>query len=340
MGKPVVLLVKEIYYTILAAVGLPANLMTIIILTRGNCGLSKCITAYMVAMATADLLTIINNVMVYYIFSYHFPLSFLAHTPVCRTILYMTTVNLDNSVWFTVSFTFDRFVAICCQKLKTRLCTKRVAVAIVTTASILILLKDIPVLFAYEPQHIINKVHWGCQSSVAFLSSSPGIAYVWFHSAWVVWLPFTLIFMFNILTVRRILIANRARTELRGHRCENRSDSESENRRKSVILLFTISISFILLWLTYAVSLVTTKLDNSVYYRDDRTNPAYIATETGAFLKYLSCFQNPCIYTATQSKFRQELKNVVKTAWTLMLRLVEKLRIKGMRFINVPPSRF
>ncbi|GCB65894.1 hypothetical protein scyTo_0010026 [Scyliorhinus torazame] len=47
MGKVVILLVKDIYYPILAAFGLPANLMTIVILSRGNCGLSKCITAYM-----------------------------------------------------------------------------------------------------------------------------------------------------------------------------------------------------------------------------------------------------------------------------------------------------
>ncbi|XP_067835720.1 probable G-protein coupled receptor 139 [Heptranchias perlo] len=322
MGQVTILLIKEIYYPILAAIGVPANLVTIVILFRGNCGLSKCISGYMVAMATADLLVMIINIIVYYIFSYHFPLSFLSHTPVCKFILYMTVVTLDLSVWFTVSFTFDRFVALCCQKFKTRYCTERTAAAVTTTVSVLVLLEGIPFLFAYEPQQIINKVQWGCRSSVAFFSSPPGAAYVWVHSAWVVWLPFTFIALFNYLTVGRILVANRARRGLRSHSSENQSDPEMEKRRKSIILLFSISGTFVLLWLTAAVSFVTTRLTNTTYYRGDRTDPGYIATETGAMLKYLSSCQNMCIYAATQRKFREELMNVLKSPWTRILRFV------------------
>uniref|UniRef100_UPI00398EC5ED probable G-protein coupled receptor 139 n=1 Tax=Pristiophorus japonicus TaxID=55135 RepID=UPI00398EC5ED len=325
MGQPAILLMKEIYYPILTSIGIPANLLTILILSRGTCGLSKCISVYMVAMATADLLVMIVNATVYYIFCYHFPLSFLSHTPVCKFILYMTAVTLDLSVWFTVSFTFDRFVVICCQMFKTKYCTERTAIVVLTAFTVLIVFKDIPVLFAFETQQIINKMQWGCRSSVAFFSSAPGVAYLWFHSAWVVWFPFTLIILFNYLTVRRILVASRSRRGLRGHRSETQCDPELENRRKSIILLFTISGTFIFLWLIYAVSLVTTRLTNTIYYGGDLTDPGYIATETGAMLKYLSSCPNTCIYAATQSKFREKLKIVVKSPWTLIMRLVRKL---------------
>uniref|UniRef100_UPI00398E55D1 probable G-protein coupled receptor 139 n=1 Tax=Pristiophorus japonicus TaxID=55135 RepID=UPI00398E55D1 len=324
MGRPAILLVKEIYYPILAVFGVPANLVTIVILSRGNCGLSKCISAYMVAMAAADLLVVIFNVIVYYIFSYHFPLSFLSLTPVCKFILYMTAVALDVSVWLTVSFTFDRFVVICCQRFKTKCCTERAAVAVITTLSLLSLLKNIPVLFAFEAQQVISKVQWGCRSSLVFMSLPPGVAYGWFHSAWVVWLPFTLIVLFNYLTVRHILVASRARRGLRAHSRGNGCDAEMENRRKSIVLLFTISGSFILLWLTTAVSFVTTRLTNINYYRGDLANPGYIATETGTMLKYLSSCPNTCIYAASQRTFRKELKEVLKSPWTLILSLVRK----------------
>uniref|UniRef100_UPI00398E5B49 probable G-protein coupled receptor 139 n=1 Tax=Pristiophorus japonicus TaxID=55135 RepID=UPI00398E5B49 len=319
MGQLTMLQIKAIYYPILAVIGVPANLVTIDILSRRNCGLSKCISVYMIAMAAVDLLVMIVNVMLYNIFSNRFPLSFLSHTPVCKFILYMTTVNLDLSVWFTVSFTFDRFVVICCQKFKTKYCTVRTAAMVITAFTVLIFLKNIPVLLAFEPYEIINKVHWGCVTSVAFVSSPPGAAYVWFHSAWGVWFPFTLIALLNSLTGRRILVASRSRRGLRGHRSEKQSDSEMENRKKSIILLFAISGSFVLLWLTSAVSLVTTRLASINYYRGDRTDPGYIATETGLMLKFLSCFQNPCIYAATQRKFREELKTVVKSPWTFIL---------------------
>ncbi|XP_067837223.1 probable G-protein coupled receptor 139 [Heptranchias perlo] len=322
MGQPTILLIKQIYYPILAAVGVPANLMTIVILSRENCGLSKCISVYMVAMATGDLLVMIINIIVYYIFSYHFPLSFLSNTPVCRFILYMTVIALDLSVWFTVTFTFDRFVALCWQKFKNKYCNERTAAAVITTVSFLIVLKDIPVFFAFEPHHIINKVQWGCRSRVAFFSSPQGATYVWFHVISLICLPFTLIALFNSLTIRRILVANRKRRGLRGHSSENQCDPEMENRRKSIILLFTVSGSFMLLWLTALVTFVSTGLTNSNYYRGDRTNPGYIATEAGAMLKHLSSCPNTCIYAATQRKFREELKKLLKSPWTLILRLV------------------
>ncbi|XP_067882302.1 probable G-protein coupled receptor 139 [Heterodontus francisci] len=315
MGKPAILLTKDIYYPLLAPLGVLVNLMAIVILSRQNCGLSKCISVYMVSMATADLLVMIINVMVYRIFSYHFPFSFLSYTPVCRIVIYMTTITFDLSVWFTVSFTFDRFVAVCFQKFKARYCTARTARVVITVFCLLNLFKNIPFLFAFEPQQIINKVQRGCRPSVDFFSSPLGLAWVWFHTAWIVWLPFTLIVSFNCSTIGRILVANRTRRKLRGNRSENRSDSEMDNRRKSIILLFTVSGSFILLWLTVAVTFVATRLPNTNNYRGDLTAPGYIANETGTCLKFLSCIQNPCIYAATQRKFREELKNVLKSLW-------------------------
>ncbi|XP_067884539.1 probable G-protein coupled receptor 139 [Heterodontus francisci] len=323
MGQLTILLVKEIYYPILTVIGVPVNLMTILILSRGNCSLSKCISIYMVAMATSDLLVLIINVMVYYIFSYHFPLSFLFRTPVCKFILYMTVITLDLSVWFTVSFTFDRFIIICYQKFKAKYCTEKTASVVIAIISIMIFIKNIPTLFAYESEQIINKLQWGCQSSLAFFSSPFGVVCILFHSIWRIWLPFALILLFNSLTVRHVLVASRGRRGLRGHSSENQSDPEMENRRKSIILLFTISGSFILLWLTANMSFVITRVTNTTYYRGDRTDPAYIATETGAMLKLLSSCTNTCIYAATQRKFREELKRLLKSPWTLIERLVK-----------------
>ncbi|XP_048476855.1 probable G-protein coupled receptor 139 [Rhincodon typus] len=305
-------------------------MITVFILLRRNCGLSKCISAYMVAMATSDLLVIVNSIIIYNILSYHFPFSFLSHTPVCKLIVYMTAMSLDLTVWFTVSFTFDRFVVICCQRFKAKYCTKRTATMVLIVISVLILSKNILVLFAYEPEQIINNTQWGCRSSVNILTSSP--AFAWFHSAWIAWLPFLLIFLFNSLTIHRIVVANRTRIGLRGHRSENHNNSAMESRRKSIILLFSISVSFILLWLTHSTSLVITRLSNPNYYRGDLNNPEYIITETGNILKLLSCFLNPCIYAVTQNKFREELNNVVKSLLKQIVRLVEKHKEKTNAF--------
>ncbi|XP_038657019.1 probable G-protein coupled receptor 139 [Scyliorhinus canicula] len=324
MGKPVILLVKEIYYPILAAIGVPANLVTIVILYRGKCGLSNCISLIMSFMATADLLVMIINVMMYHIVSYHFTLSFLHYTPVCKLIIYMTAVALDMSVWFTVFFTFDRFAVICYQKFKSKHCTKRTAAVVITMVSVLIVFKDIPFFFGMEHQQIINMVQWGCQPRVTFLASPLGIVFFWFHIASLVWLPFTLILLFNCLTIRRITVASRARRELRSHITEKKSDPEIENRRKSIILLFTVSGSFLLLWLTSVIGLIISRLVSINSYRGDRTNFGYLVTEIGTMLKFLSSCPNTCIYAVTQRKFREELKTLLKFPFTLILRFINK----------------
>uniref|UniRef100_UPI00398F4C31 probable G-protein coupled receptor 139 n=1 Tax=Pristiophorus japonicus TaxID=55135 RepID=UPI00398F4C31 len=324
MARPTILQFVDIYYPFLAAFGVPANLMTMVILCRGNCGLSKCITVYMVAMATADLLVMLVNVIAYHIFTYYFSHSFLYYTPICKFVMYFQCITLYVSVWFTVSFTCDRFVAICCEKFKTKYCTVRTAAAVITTLSVLISLQSLPFWFAYESDRIIHNVPSGCRPKVKFFTSPAGAAYYWLESIFIAWLAFALILLFNCLTVRRILMASRARRGLRGHSSENQSDPEMENRRKSIILLFSVSGSFILLWLTSIVSFLSTQLTNTAHYRGDYTAPAYIATETGFMLMYLSSCTNTCIYAATQTKFREELKKVVTSPWTLILILVKK----------------
>ncbi|XP_072354311.1 uncharacterized protein [Scyliorhinus torazame] len=55
--------IQKIYYPFLVAVGVPINLLTIVILSKGKCGLSKGTTCYLVAMAAADMLVAILDSM-------------------------------------------------------------------------------------------------------------------------------------------------------------------------------------------------------------------------------------------------------------------------------------
>ncbi|XP_051865892.1 probable G-protein coupled receptor 139 [Pristis pectinata] len=316
--------VRNVFYPILAAFGVPANLLTMVVLFRGNCGLSKCISFYMVGMATADLLVMIFCVIGYHIVMYQFPVSFLSYTSACKVVLYFMSSSLQTSVWYTVLFTFDRFVAICFQKFKAMYCTVRTAVAGIITVLLLVHLQSAPYLFEYKPARVTDGVHWGCQPNAWFVSSPVGVAWSFLQSILTVIVPFFLISLFNCLTVRRILVASKVRRELRGHSSQTQKDPEMEARRKSIILLFSVSGSFILLWLTVAVSFLTTRLAGTAHYDGNYTDPAYVATEAGYMLMYLSSCTNTCIYAATQTKFREELATVLKSPWTFALILLKR----------------
>ncbi|XP_067865142.1 probable G-protein coupled receptor 139 [Heterodontus francisci] len=310
--------IEKIYYLILAVIGVPVNLLAIVILSRGKCGLSNCTTRYLVAMATADLLVIFTIVIMRRIRYYYFPVSFLDITPVCSVHNVLTWAATDCSVWFTVTFTFDRFVAICCQKLKTKYCTEKTAAVVLATTCILLCSKNVPLYFKYEPGEIIDNVPWDCDIKPSYFTDPGWVGFDRFNPVLTPLIPFALILLLNALTVRHILVASRVRQGLRGQsKGENRSDPEMESRRKSMILLFTISGNFILLWFAYVLYYF-----NITHHFD--SDSAYIFALVQWMLMNLSCCTNTFIYVATQSKFREQFKSAVKYPVTSIIQLMNK----------------
>uniref|UniRef100_UPI00398ED3DE probable G-protein coupled receptor 139 n=1 Tax=Pristiophorus japonicus TaxID=55135 RepID=UPI00398ED3DE len=314
---------EKICYTFIAIIGDPLNLVAIVILSRGKCGLSNCTTRYLVAMAAADLLVVITDVILWKISRYYFPWSFLDITPVCCVTYVLSRVTTDCSVWFTVTFTFDRFVAICWEKLKTKYCTGRTAAVVLETSCILLSSKNIPFYFTFEPGYIIDNVLWYCVPIPAYYTDPRWMGFDSFDTVLTPLLPFAVILLLNALTVRHILVASRVRKRLRGEsKGGNGSDPEMESRRKSVILLFTISGSYILLWLVIVIDFI--------YYSITGINPSDYSdsldqfTKVGFILRNLSCCTNTFIYGVTQSKFREQLKSVVKYPVTSIVQLINK----------------
>ncbi|XP_072132547.1 uncharacterized protein [Mobula birostris] len=127
--------IQEIFFPVLAIIALPVNMVTVFILSRGKCSLSRVVTCYLVAMAVADLLVLILDLILSKIPLMYTPISvFIRSMPkgcnIHAALLYTVT---DCSVWFTVAFTFDRFIAVCCQKLKTKYCTGKTAAVVLGT---------------------------------------------------------------------------------------------------------------------------------------------------------------------------------------------------------------
>ncbi|XP_067837590.1 probable G-protein coupled receptor 139 [Heptranchias perlo] len=316
-------LVYAIYYTVLAVVAVPVNLVAIVILSRGRCGLSRCITRYLVSMAVTDLLVILTAVILNRIPGIYFPGSFLSITPVCSLSITLIYASRDCSIWLTVAFTFDRFVAICCQKLKIKYCSEKTAAVVIGTVCALGCFINIPWYFIHEPIYIIKNVPWYCRLKEIRYTNPVWTAFDWSDRLLTPCLPFVLILLLNALTVRYILAASGARSRLRAHsNGENQSDPEMESRRKSIVLLFAISGSFILLWMTYVVQFLCERFTNN-YQIQGFSDPKFILIESANMLQLLSCCTNTFIYAVTQSKFREQLKMMVQYPLNLIGKLVQ-----------------
>ncbi|XP_048475298.1 probable G-protein coupled receptor 139 [Rhincodon typus] len=318
-------LVFAIYYPVLAAIGLPANLAVIAILFRRTCGLSRCITYYLVSMAVTDLLVMVTAVILNRIAGIYFPFSFLSITPVCSFRAALNMAVIDNSAWLTVAFTFDRFVAISCQNLKVKYCTKKVAAWVIGVVSTLCCLKNIFIYFEFEPKYVMNNIPWLCSIKDICYTSPAWAAYDWIRSILNPCLPFILILLLNVLTVRCILLANRTRKRLQlQSNGTNQCDPEVEKRRKSIILLFAISGSFILLYVLFFLNILYVRTANVTYSSGSTLRDStFYLEQTGYMLQLLSSCVNPFIYAVIQSKIRDELKNGVKFALNLFIKIFE-----------------
>ncbi|XP_062891266.1 probable G-protein coupled receptor 139 [Mobula hypostoma] len=296
------------------------NLMAIVILCRGKCGLSKCITLYLVAMAAADLMGVIFGVVFERINNIYVFARFLLITPICATTLVIRFALTDCSVWLTVAFTFDRCIAICSQKLRERFCTEKTAIIVVVLVGIGSCLRSVPFYFSVDPLAIINNVPWRCIGRADYFTSPVWKAYQLLLSIITPLLPIGLIVLFNALTVRHIIASNRVRRGLRNSN-DRMKDSEVENRRRSMVLLFALSANFILLWIPFIVTTMIWQAQNYFYTDRYLNSPSFIVQEFGVMLQFLCTCTNTCIYTLSQKKFREEMKKGVKHLVTLNGRL-------------------
>ncbi|XP_078287839.1 G-protein coupled receptor 15-like [Rhinoraja longicauda] len=298
--------------------------MAIAVLSRGKCGLSACISRYLVSMSAADLLVVLTSVVLSRIIGVYFPASFLSITPLCRLKTVLIYAARDSSVWLTVAFTFDRFVAICCQNMRNKYCRKDTAGVVVGIVCALSCVRNIPWYFAFKPLYIVDNTPWYCIFISNYFASKQWGAFSFLNHTLTLFVPLILISLFNVLTVKHILVANRIRKALRSKKGgETETDTEIENRRKSIVLLLTISGSFVLLWATYAAHYLYTRVANA----NDRTgnsDPVYIVQEAGYILVLLSCSTNTFIYTIIQTKFRNEVKTLMECPLVLIAQMFKQ----------------
>ncbi|XP_072410607.1 probable G-protein coupled receptor 139 [Chiloscyllium punctatum] len=286
---------------------LSVNFLLMFVLYRGKCGLSNCTTRCLLAMAASDLLFIFTEIMLWRLKGLYYPGCFLDVTPVCSAVYVLLRASTDCSVWFTVLFTFDRFVTICCLKMNRKYWTDKTLAVVLAATSILLCSKNVPFYFRYRPGRIFNNVPKYCFIKSSYFTDPRWLGFRWFDISLTPFIPFMLILLMNTLTVRYILVASRVRKSLMGQsKGESRKDTEMESRKNSVICLFTISISFILLWGVNSANI----LYFTIKATGPRRNVHFIWA--GEILRDLSCSTNTLFYAVTVPKFRAKFRNAVQ----------------------------
>ncbi|XP_048419839.1 probable G-protein coupled receptor 139 [Stegostoma tigrinum] len=308
MDPSILMQIEAVYYPILAIVGVPANLLSIVVLLRGNCGLSKCITCYLVSMVAADLLVLNFEVILLGVKNTYFPKSFLDYTSICCLTFVFSFISIDCSVWLTVAFSFDRSVSICFQKLRVKYCTKKTATLAITVVFVLCIGQNLPLYFVNQPGTVIDNMAWFCVVKPEFYVLPTWKAYLCFDTILTPFLAFFFILLFNGLTIRHIVMSSKVRRSFK----ENIKDPETDNRRKSIILLLAISGSFISLWMLISFCSISVQFTENQFYQTDHNDLFTTLELAGYMLQRLNSGTNTFIYAMVQTRFRNEIKNMIK----------------------------
>nr|XP_033484477.1 probable G-protein coupled receptor 139 [Epinephelus lanceolatus] len=296
---------QEVFYPALAAVGIPSNVITFLILWRRNCMLSRSSTFYLMAMSVADSLVLIFIVVLELSVKYHQPEPFWGYEPWCSLRDVFNYGAYNTSTWLVVVFTAERFVAIHMWKMKTKICTQRCAAWTTTAVFLFSHLFAIPYYWSNASVYKNNQTM--CVYNPA-ASSQLIHALVGLQTLQAYILPLIIILTLNGLSLR--LISHSNRVHITAHvtsRVNKVVPLLRSRKRKSVVLLVTVSMSFVLLSVTRAVTQIVVR--TTPMYSLDRNDYSLlinVAADFGTMLSLSNAAANMYLYVCTQSKFRQE----------------------------------
>ncbi|XP_072342220.1 probable G-protein coupled receptor 139 [Scyliorhinus torazame] len=289
---------------------IPANIVTLLILRFRDCGLCKRTTIYLVAMVSSDLMVLIFLVLINYVLAPRLPQALFLNILVSGLNSLMSVAVTNCSVWLTVSFTCDRFVAICCQSFKRRFCAPKSAALVVGAIYLGTYVRSIPNFFTNVHYYDHEELEKESRDAPSTDSIHAWRVFYWVKLILNPLVPYFAVMLLNLLTVRHVLAASRVR---RGFRADGQStrDPEMQNRKKALVLLIAASASFILLWMPTICLFLFSRI-TATYSFHDFKDPVAVIHEIADMLSILNCSTSTCMYALTQSKFRAELRRVVR----------------------------
>lgn len=286
-----------------------ANIMCFVIFWRCKCMLSKSSTFYLMAISIADTAVLVFIVVLELSIKYLTEEPFWSREPWCslRDIFNYGASNI--STWLVVAFTAERFLSITTYNLR-----KKIGIPHGTLWTICIIfalghLLALPYNWAYVSMYSPDLQRWICiykpnattQYTLTIVSMQTIISYI---------LPFVIIGILNGLTLRQISLVNRVHIICTSG--QTVTPLLRSRKRKSVVLLVTVSMTFVLLSITRSITQIILRTKGWQLNRDDYSLSINVAADIGTMISLSNASINMYLYACTQTKFRQEVITCVK----------------------------
>ncbi|XP_077173003.1 putative G-protein coupled receptor 139 [Paroedura picta] len=266
--------VPVVYYSLLLCLGLPANILTVIILSQLVARRQKSSYNYLLALAAADLLVLFFIVFVDFLLE-DFVLKQQMPEVLDRIVDVLEFSSIHTSIWITVPLTIDRYIAVC-HPLKYHMVsyparTRKVIVSVY----IICFLTSIP--YYWWPKVWLED----------YKSTLVHHIFIWVHCFTIYLVPCSIFSILNSIIVYKL--RQKCHFRLRGY-----------STGKTTAILFTITSIFAILW---APRIIMILYHLYVSPKDNRRS-VHIVSDVANMLALLNTAINFFLYCFISKRFR------------------------------------
>lgn len=218
----------------------------------------------------------------------------------------------NTSVWLTVCFTLERFIAVRLPMRGKTWCTVRKAKIAVLLTFITCAVNTFPEFFETKVIVVSNNftTYFKCVSTEFAETYSYQFGYYWWFVAMFTFTPLILLSVFNSLLIKSVWEANRNRQLLSQTRVIGDTQKQNREQQRVTLMLISVVVIFLICQTPQAVLLIYRSYiqANSLPYPADLIK---IAGNVCNLLVQINASVNFLLYSYFSSKFRRTFKKVI-----------------------------
>jgi len=304
--------VQRVLLPIIGTIGLFGNVVTIVVLTRR--GMRSSTNTYLTALAIADFIYLVcvfwlslkhyrdqdltnmsSTAMAFYAFyAYTWPYS-----------LWLTDATTNTSVWLTVTFTVERYIAVRYPIRGRLLCTESRARRVIATVYLICFTATLSTPFEWTVVELVNPATNCTVLDVAYSSLGNDEiyqkVYYWFTSITFTLLPLTLLIIFNSFLIQSVRQSQKLRV-LMTHPTSDREERAASNEIRITVTLIAVVIMFLVCQLPTAATLIYK------IFHEPTPHEQYSLLALGNIFNFLVSVNAACnflLYCALSKKYRR-----------------------------------
>ncbi|KAM6954385.1 putative G-protein coupled receptor 139 [Aplochiton taeniatus] len=300
-------IVQKVYYPLLCAMGIPANLFTFYMICFRKCGMSETAIVYLSCLTIVDSFYVVWVILLDLTLTFWQRRPFWHSSPWCAIMGFLQYGSLYSSTWIVVVFTIERYLVLSSTAAKSHFAQARVTR--LTCAAIVVAshLASIPMAWINTVTPVNRTAGGQNATRCRYRDATYSTVLVWITTFLSGGFPIVLVILFNSLIAHHLSRASQLFTKEEQRAMKGRSARGMV--RRTLLLLGTVSVAFVVLslprFVTYCI--LRTEYNNRTFDRNDYRLPINVASDLANMLQNLNSTTNFLLYCMVSRRFRQEL---------------------------------